>query len=513
MKTEEIRDLMRFLKRYYSDEHPALDLLNLHNDPSNYGEFFRNLVSTPSKKDEEIAKKIYKDTYPKTRYKKLKSTFTSRALNTITFLDIESSKLSGLMKAIYRSYKNLFFISTLLRLGSRGAAISLARKTLVLSERYELHHVSVELLEQLRTHAMLNGQKTDFKKYAKGLEYAMGALESESKVRTLVQEMEIHSAKSTYIDEKLATKAYAVLEIIKAELNKHDTYLNRLSLFRLQNMYSQYAGSPSESIKACNAALAYLLIKPHMTPDSRTGEFLLYKLENYMLLQDDDHATEQILECAAYISEGTNLWFNFREFHFLLLMHTENFQDADRIYFQVTNHDRFAAQSDHIRERWDISKLYLDYFRSSEKRMAAIGALKRSYLLRQSRYAERVKIFPTYTKDKRGMNVAMLMLNILLLLEGNKNDLVLAQAEALKTYRFTHLKPTNSHQSAILFRLVKLMVKYEFQYDIIIKKAKSLEEQLRNTKPSIGELKEAVLIMPPMLMWQRMKAALEANLS
>ena len=274
-------------------------------------------------------------------------------------------------------------------------------------------------------------------------------------------------------------------------------------------MYSQYAGFPSESLKACDNALAYLRTKPHMTPKLRTGEFLLNKLENYMLLHDYDHTTELISECANNISEGTNLWFNFREFHFLLLMHTANFQGADRIYFEVTDHDRFPTQSEHIRERWDIFKLYLDYFRSSAKRLAAKGAPKRSYLLRQSRYAVRVKDFPTYSKDKRGMNVAMLMLNILLLLENNKNDLVIEQAEALSTYQFKHLKSTHSHQSTILFRLIKLMIKYEFHYDTIIKKAKSLEEKLRNTNPSIGEFKECVQIMPPMVMWQKMKAAME----
>ena len=275
MKIEEIRDVMRFLQRHYTPDHRSLDMQNLHVDQSNYGEFFRNVVRISVKKDEEIAKIIYKDSYPRTRYKKLKSTFISRALNTITFLDIETPKLSDLTKASYKSYKNLFFISTLLRLGSRGAAISLARKTLLLSERYELHHVSVELLEQLRTHAMLNGRKTEFKKIAERLESAIGALESESKLRTLAQSFEIHSAKSTYIDETLAPGAFEALAIMKTELSKHDTFMNRMTTFRMQNMYYQYAGMPWESIKACDKALSYLRTKPHMSPKLRMGEFVL----------------------------------------------------------------------------------------------------------------------------------------------------------------------------------------------------------------------------------------------
>ena len=41
---------------------------------------------------------------------------------------------------------------------------------------------------------MLEGRKADFKKYAKQLESTLSALGSENKVRTLAQELEIHSA-------------------------------------------------------------------------------------------------------------------------------------------------------------------------------------------------------------------------------------------------------------------------------------------------------------------------------
>ena len=87
-----------------------------------------------------------------------------------------------------------------------------------------------------------------------------------------------------------------------------------------------------------------------MTPKLRTGEFLLNKLENYMLLMNLGKAEQMITECAKYIPPGTNLWFNLEEFHFLLLMNTSNFNGANTIYEEAILHDRFAVQKEHIRE-------------------------------------------------------------------------------------------------------------------------------------------------------------------
>jgi hypothetical protein len=180
-----------------------------------------------------------------------------------------------------------------------------------------------------------------------------------------------------------------------------------------------------------------------------------------------------------------------------------NFDEAKRIYIEVTHHSRFASEPAHERERWAIFSLYLDYL--------LIGSRQRRYLLTQKKYRKVIKAFPSYSKDKRGMNVCILLLNILLLLEKNKQDMIVEQLEALSTYRFTHLHGKNSRESAILFQLIKLMVRYDFDYNIIFEKAKRLEEKLRLTKPSLGELKECVQILPPEWMWARMKEAMAIN--
>ena len=511
MKIEEIRDIVRLLRLYKSDEHRALDLKNLYSKKTKRGDFYKMLVDTKIQTDGEAAFNIYGTSQPDTRFKFLKSYFTSDSLNSINYLDLSKTDISDFTRAVYRAYKQLFQVSILLRLGSRLGAIALAKKTLLLSERYELHHVSVELLEQLRRHAQLVGNKREYEKYLKRLEWVLELLTSELKCTTLEQRISIHSSASTYIDEKLEKQAHDAMNEIEAELQKNDTYVNRMSLFRVQYMYHQFTGDLRESVSACEKAIAFMKSKAEMSTGLRIGEFEVFKLENYVLMGDYENGLKTAQYCNKYFRIGTNNWFTYKEFHFLLLMQLEKFAEANIVFQEVSSNKRYQSQIISRGEKWNIFRLYLEYIADIEHRKVPGGKSKRSYLLQQKRYQQRIKEHPTYSKDKRGMNVALLLINILLLLENNKKDQLISQYDALKTYKYDHLRGKNSHQSAILFKLIEIMVQNQFDFTKIAKKAAIYEKRLTETKPSRHEIFECVQILPPIWMWKRMRAALEAN--
>jgi len=255
MEIEEIRDILRFARSSYSKENYPLDLKTLYTEDSNYGDFYRILLDTQIRKDEEVADRVFGIPQPDTRYMFLKSNFTARALNTIAVLDLSGEDIPDYSRAISKAYKHLFIVSTLLRLGSRRAAISLAKKTLRLAQRYEFHHVSIELLEQLRTNSLHQGKTTEYEITVKKLNRELAILESESKVKTLEERLLIHSARSLYIDESLQEQAHKALVGMETELAKHDTYMIHMAYYRMQYIYFQVIGNPLQSVEACDNAI------------------------------------------------------------------------------------------------------------------------------------------------------------------------------------------------------------------------------------------------------------------
>lgn len=503
MTIQELRDIVDFIRKYRSGENAALDPEKLSAEKTKSSQFYKILSESKISGDEEAAFTIYNDSHSGTKYQRLKSGFLASSLNAIPFLNLARPDISDFTRAVFKAYKNLFSISVLLRLGSRKGAISLAKKTLILAERYELHNVGIELLEQLRMHAYLDGKITEYEKYLERLQRKIALLESETRIKTSEQRVMIHFSRSIYLDETLLAPASEALGNTLAELQEYDTYANRMVKYRLEYIYYQLQGRPQESAAACESAIAYMKTKPHLSPPVRFAEFELFKLENFLLARDYENGLLAAARCRMMTEPGDSTWFQYQEYHFILLMQTMKFHEARIVFDEVSGNMRFPSQFEHIKERWRIFGLYLDYATDSLNRK-----MKRSHLLRQNRYKKIIKDFPSYSKDKRGFNVAILVLNILLLLETDKKDLLIEQFEALSTYRFSHLKAKNCRESAILFKLIRLMVNNEFDLSKISAKALPLEKELADAIPTIGEITNGVQIIPPEWIWNRMKAAL-----
>ncbi|MEP7233937.1 MAG: hypothetical protein ABI778_01455 [Ignavibacteriota bacterium] len=508
MELEEIRDIIRFVKTYYSKDLAPLDLKNLASDESRVASFFQILNDTKVEKDEEAAATLYGSSRLDSKYMFLKSNFTSRVLNSVASLDLVRREISDYTRAVNKAYKQLFISSTLLRLGSRRGAISLAKRTLRLAQKYELHHVAVELLEKLRTNALQAGKTGNYDKYLRKLETEMDLLNSESRVKTLEERVLIHSARSIYIDETLQEQANSSLLEMAAILKGHESFMIRMAHFRMQYMYYQLTGNPQRSIQACDEAIAYMAEMPHMVLPTSFGEFELYKLENCILTHDYNNGKETAIRCSAYFTSGTNNWFLYKGFEYILLMHTLRFEEARDVFEEVTTNSRYASQPSHLRERWDIFRFYLDYVLDLNGESSGDQTLRKSKLLLHRKYRKKVTEFPTFSGDKRGLNVSILVMNILLLLESNRKDRLFEQVEALTTYRTSHLKGKNSHQSAILLRLIQMMVRCDFDLKRMRKNASALERKLGSTMPSPTEIFECVQVLPPDWIWARMKAAL-----
>ena len=511
MRIEELRDIVRILRNYESVTNLPLDFQKLSNDDSKVQGFYDILLTEEIESDTKAALKLYGNNNSKGRYKSLKSHFLSRALNNITFLDLSKSGKSEHTIAIFKSYKYLFVIRVLLALGSRSGAIVLARKALKLAERYELHSIVMDLLSGLRNNSLQLGKEKEYMRYTLLLKQRTELLMNESALIALEERISIYFTKSLFISEKLHKESRTALHKAERFLKKGDTYFGRISYYRLLYILRQIDGAPLQSAAACDEALQYMLSKPQMSPPSRFAEFALYKLENYILLRDYSNGKKAAAYCETHIDKGMNLWFSFKEYEFLLMMQTMNFAEAHKIYLEVKMHQRFSSLPKHLQERWQIFGLHIQYvIRSSTVRSADATEepFKKSYLIRDKEFKSRLFDSPTYRKDKRGFNVAILTLNILVLLEENRLDLLLRQEEALSSYRFKYLNENHSQQSFILFKLIRIVTKNDFDLAKIEKKASMIEKFLVSKQLGAGEIFECIQILPPQWVWNRIKTIL-----
>ncbi|MDP4218918.1 MAG: hypothetical protein Q8916_09460 [Bacteroidota bacterium] len=511
MKLQDIRDIVRIIERYDSGTAPVV----AWPDPSREGQlsakFHLLMIRDTVRSDSEAAKRIYGERFSPTKYKSLKSSYLSTTINRIGTLSIAQSGLSEYAKAIYKAHKYLFFISFLLSSGSRSGGIGLAMRLLKLADKYEFHTIAIALLNELRKDAMQSGKASEYRKYLRLYESRIRLLANESQITALEESITLHFSKSLFVPEKLKAEVRTAVRQAKKLLPNGDTYFARISYYRLLYISYQVEGEIAKSAAACDEAIQYMLSKPHMSPPSRFAEFALYKLENYILLRDYENGKMAAAYCEKHINKGMNIWFSYKEYEFLLLMQTTKFIEADAIYQEVRTHERFSSLPIHLQERWQIFGLHIQYvMRSNSARTSDTEAapFRKSYLMRNKEFKGRLLDFPTYRRDKRGFNVAILTLNILVALEDNMLDLLLQQEEALSSYRFKYLNEKHCKQSFILFKLIRLVTKNEFDLAKIGRKAKLIEKSLDMNKLGAGEIFECIQILPPGWVWTRIKTIL-----
>jgi hypothetical protein len=499
MKLSDLHSLIRFIDKYKSYDKLPLDLTTLAKEDTKLGDFYRSVKSTKITSDEKVAFSLYGEDQPGTKYKFLKSHFTSRLLNNMTALDLSNDKISEHTQAVYKAYKYMFFSTVLLRLGNVKIALTVARKGLGIAEKYELHLIAIEMLSHLRSQYLQEGHYKMFNLYSKRLEQKIRLLENELKIKEIEGKARSRFAKNLFVDEKYRSEAISAAKKIGILVNKHSTFLGRISHFRMLYISRQISGDPRGSIAACDAAIVYMKAHPHLTPKRGIGEFLLYKLENYLWLRDFDKAKEMVVSSLQYFPEGSWNWFKYKEYEFLFEMHLLNFKNASAIYREVIHHENFEqVVIEHLKERWKIFGLYIQF------------VAQRTGDQKKKQPIEFPKV-SSYSRDKQGFHVAVVLLNILHLLE-TKNFIELnKQLEILSSYRFKYLSGRYSRQSYLLFRLLEVMKTNSYNQSSMYKKTRMYEGKLSRSAPSVAEILECVQILPVDWIWQVIKEALHGS--
>lgn len=506
MRITDIREIVRIIDRFGYSKQNSFGKSVLGRENSTVAKFRELLTQNPSISEEELAHSVMGNSYSSERYKSLKAYFVSKAVHQIALIDLSPLQHSEHTRAIFKGYKYLFFIRTLLTLGNRSAAMHLTKRLLHLSRKYELHFITVTLLDELCRDSVQRGKRKDYKKFQQFFNEQVELFLSESQVRSLEEQALVHFSSSLFVDESFMFEVLDSLNIVKSLVKKNETYFSKLSYFRLQYIYYQISGNPLKSADVCEEAIKYMGTKRHLSPSSRFAEFAIYKLENFILVRDYRKGKKAAEYCRKHIKPSLMLWFTFKQYEFLLMMQTLRFVDAEKIYEEVISHERFVSLSDASRELWKLFGLHIKYVAQSKQ--TSDNRFKKSYLSRNRDFRNLFLNFPSYRKDKHGFNVAILTLNILVALEEGKLDDILIQEEALSSYRFKYLNAKHCHQSFILFKLIRLMTKSDFDLEKINKAASLVEKELSTAKLRPGEVFENIQILPPEWIWNRMKAIL-----
>jgi hypothetical protein len=454
-----------------------IDIISNEDGQSRHAELFKLIVAGKITTDEEAAKLLFDSNANSQHYRRFKSTFKDKLLNNLYFLDDQHPCLYQHQKAGLLIQKRWGAISMLFQRNQGALATQLAEQLLPTAIQFELTEVLVPMLSKMKI--FYATQIGDIKKYQYFHELHERYLELynwEQKAYSYYANIRLHYTRSETYKPELAEEAmkyYQSLEPVLMQNPSAELYF-MVNMIRLAVHVS--AHNYPEILKICREGLLYFSKKSfeHRKGISVFLDIKVAACTQLKLFEEGMEAGKQVLSMN---QEGTINWFVGISNCITLCLHSGQYYQAYELYQQAISHRQYEKLQGKVQELFKLYEGYL-YLLIVGGKLEGIN-LHNAHFQSQFRLNKFLNEIPTFQKDKAGMNVPVLIMQIAYLLIGQKYDKAIDKIKAVELYCHRHLRTDNTLYRANSFIQALLeLPKAGFHREAFIRKARKHWERL-----------------------------------
>lgn len=468
-------------------------------EESKIAQFYEKLAENNFTSDEEAAAFFYPATQKqlKSNYRNLKARLKSRLINTLFFLDAKKSNYSDRQKAYYNCYKEWAAAKILLGRNARTACIELCHKILTYAEKYEFTELRLDIYRTLRLHyGAREGDLKKFEYYKEAYDTCEQLNVTENKMEELYTELIINyvnNKSAQEVDQARAIQVLSAVEELEQNSNSYKVHLYgsliKLIIYSSKNEYQK-------TLDVCSAYIKIFEAKAY-TAKTPLQVFYYQQLVCYTHLRAFEKGKAAAENCLSFLDEGAFNWFKYYELYFTLSMYTKQYQDAYKIFNIVTRHKRFGFLPEHIKEFWNINRAYLHYLVDLEK----VEIEREDKQFTKFKLGRFLNETPIYSKDKRGMNISILIIQTLFLVLQKNYNAAIDSIEAIEKYRYRYLNRKDTIRSYYFIKMLLAIPMASFHKAAVIRKANPYFKKLQQFSIDLSERSHDVEIIPFEDLW------------
>ncbi|MEM8524613.1 MAG: hypothetical protein AAGG68_08210 [Bacteroidota bacterium] len=431
----------------------------LQNKSSKFNEFYNALIQGKFKNDRDAASFLYESTPKDDKYRQLKSRFRKRLLNTLFFLDVNRPAASNYDRAYYSCNKDWTLVKILLANDAYHTADSLARQILTTALKFKFADVIVNCSRILRSYAAVDSDDKNFEMYDQHIKQYTNILDAEIRSEELYQRVILNyykpPSKRTNLAERIDTYCEALdglTELYDSPIIEYNKYL--VWAFR-HEMLKEFG----KMLNVCKDAETYVKDNPIYYQSDKISTIYLKKASAYLHLQDEQGLRVTPSQHTAF-PKGSDEWYAFQEYRFLLAMHIQAYQKASEIHQEATHYNGFKKVESEIQKKWYIFELYLTYADSflSEKEHDETHRSRNNSKL--SKFLNEGALYP---KSQRIFMVHHMIVQILFLLEEKRLSQARSLILQLKGHINRQLRKEEYYRTIQFIRLLQQLQKADFQ--------------------------------------------------
>ncbi len=471
------------------------------------GEFY-DLLAQGELDEKAIAQQLLGKPSLTGGYRRLKADLSGRLIDALFLIDLSLPSYNKRQVAYYEIYKNWSASKILLGKNARFASVQLAERVVRQAQDYEFNEVALDICRNLRLHyGTIVGDKAKYAHYAASCSHLQEVVAAENLAEGFYAELILNFVRKKAGQEHISEQAQAFYEELQPLLERLDSYnlhlyanLIQLASYTARNDYEGAA-------TACEAMIQYFEGKPYLA--SVPLQIAYYqKLVCYLQLRRFDEQAIPIDRCLSLMEEGAFNWFKFQETYLVLALHTEQYGRAYETYRTSVDHQRFTNQPANLREYWRVLEAYLHF-------LVEIGELpqadedQRFSKFRIGRFLNQTPIF---SKDKRGVNVSILIVQILFLVSRGIYGDTIDKIDAVEQYCRRYLYQDDTLRAFYFIKALLVLPKSGFHREGVRRKAaKYLEKLSQLPMERAGSSAAYVEIIPFERLWDLLLSSLKTK--
>jgi hypothetical protein len=433
-------------------------------------------------------------------YRKLKSDIKGHLIDAILDINTFKSDFSDYQKAYYDCHKRWLVVRILAGMHANLSAMEFAEKLLSKSSKFDFTFLCLDITSFLRIqYGLRESNSSKYREMSEMFDRFRGLYDAECLAEQMYTELIVTVVNKRGVNREIHDKATAAFEQIKPLMDGYGSYKLQMYGYLVGLIRFTSVKDYASAIAFCDEAIAFFNERPY---EARTPLQIFHYQNLIGNIQMGRFFAGQVSahECLRFLQEGTFNWFKYQELFLSLCFHSKEYEQADKTLQMIFGHPRFQFLPDNAKEIWSIYESYL-YFLHNMGQVESKIALK----FKLDRFERSTPIF---SKDKGGLNVAIIIVRILILLAEKKHRKFIDEVDAINQYCYRHLRGEQTKRSYYFIKMLLVIPFAQFDAKQVEIKTKLLRQKMEVYPFNVENQANEFEIVPLETLWNLILARL-----
>jgi len=384
----------------------------------------------------------------------VKRRLEEKLINTLFFIDLKSSSQDAYNHSQVKNYLSFSVVKILKSQNKFHASARIAEKTLMKALQYDMIDLSYLLTIDLSQYYTILQYDKSKSKYFMALDAKLSrSFQEEQTARRCF----IFFA--AYINQNKVFEEDAIPDYVKKEMAKLKSMLKgnknydfNFYAFNALFFISYLRKDLASMEKISKKAISFFNSK---TEFPQLGKFSFVQKLGFIYEQQRKHQKAIDTYEIAFgfeLTEGGTSWFNVRSHLFDANLALRNYRDCYKFLSEAISHKSFKSLFSNYKEPWLIREAYINFLIEAGK--VDIQIMKQ-HQLRSFSISRFVNDVVMFSKDKRGLNISVLIIQSLFLLLREDYDGFERKLDSLNQYAFRYLKNDATLRSNAFIKILQ----------------------------------------------------------